>query len=102
MCLYPATTKKGERVFPYMKLCHLYNRKTVYLQFFYSFPVQFFNSDKIAFTYDFIHFYSSLLAVFPLIFAHYGKHNAQPINGKAFIFFYNQKKSFLLLSLSLL
>ena len=37
--------KKGERVFPYMKLCHLYNRKTVYLQFLYRFPVQFFNSD---------------------------------------------------------
>ena len=64
--------KKGEHVFPYMKLFYLYNCKTVYLQFFYSFPVQFFNSDKIAFTYDFIHFlFLLILAVFPLIFAHY-------------------------------
>ena len=61
--------KMGDRL-PHL-LCHLYNRKTVYLQFFYCFPVQFFNGNKIAFTYDFIHFSSSLLAVFPLIFTHY-------------------------------
>ena len=49
--------KKRERVFPCMKLSNiLYNRKTVYLQFFYRFHVQFFN-------YYFAHFPKILLLI---------------------------------------